>query len=320
VVVLACLLAAACTRRPPPRPDEAPVVSRNFYKIGPPYQIDGIWYYPSADLNYDETGIASWYDSPRPRNTSNGEVLDMNALSAAHRTLPMPSIVQVTNLDNGRMVELRVNDRGPVPANRVISVSRRAAQLLGFDQQQTAKVRVRVMGPESIQAASLAKLNGGPDQGPVETPRAAPRDTVESVTLAPNAGKGAVTAPQAPAAQKPAQGLPVQTASIRPGGSSGGQPTIVPPGPPLPETAVLVPIRPTALYVQAGAFVRLEPAALLKARLSPLGPTAITTDRTGGIDFYRVRVGPVASVDQADALLKRVTALPGIAETKIIAD
>ena len=89
------------------------------YKVGDPYQINGVWYYPKVDYDYRETGIASWY-GPKfdGGQTANGEVFDMNGISAAHRTLPLPSIVRVTNLENGRSLKVRVNDRGPFARGR----------------------------------------------------------------------------------------------------------------------------------------------------------------------------------------------------------
>ena len=120
------------------------------YKIGNPYQVDGFWYYPAEDLNYSETGIASWYgDEFAGRPTASGEIFDPNQITAAHRTLPMPSIVRITNLDNGRALAVRVNDRGPFAHGRIIDVSRRTAQLLGFHAQGTAKVRVEILPEES---------------------------------------------------------------------------------------------------------------------------------------------------------------------------
>jgi len=140
-----------------------------IYKVGQPYQINGTWYYPAEDFEYDETGIASWYgEAFHAKTTANGEIFDLNGLTAAHKTLPMPSIVQVTNLENGRSLKLRVNDRGPFVRGRIIDVSRRAAQLLGFEEQGTAKVRVQILVPESIQVAAIARQNG------VEPGRAAP--------------------------------------------------------------------------------------------------------------------------------------------------
>ena len=94
------------------------------YKVGNPYQIAGKWYYPKEDYEYVETGIASWYGPGfHGKRTANGEIYDQNALTAAHRTLPMPSAVRVTNLENGRSLTLRVNDRGPFARGRIIDVT-----------------------------------------------------------------------------------------------------------------------------------------------------------------------------------------------------
>jgi rare lipoprotein A len=118
-----------------------------IYKLGEPYQIDGQWYTPQEDPSYDRVGVASYYaDDFHGRRTANGEVFDMWALSAAHPTLPMPSLVYVTNLHNGRTLLLRVNDRGPYVNDRVIDVSKAAARYLGFETQGTARVRVRYAG------------------------------------------------------------------------------------------------------------------------------------------------------------------------------
>ncbi len=128
-------------------------------KVGTPYQIDGVWYYPHEDAHYDKVGIASWYGPGFDgRPTATGEIYDMNGLTAAHTTLPLPTNVEVTNLENGRSLVLRVNDRGPFVGNRVIDVSRRAAQLLGFAQQGTAKVRVRAL-PDAGSNTMLASAS-----------------------------------------------------------------------------------------------------------------------------------------------------------------
>ena len=120
------------------------------YKIGKPYKIRGQWYYPAEDYGYSEVGTASWYGEDfHAKYTANGEVYNMHTLTAAHRTLPLPSIVRVTNLENGRSLVLRVNDRGPFAKNRIIDISKRGAQLLGFPNKGTAKVRVEIMAEES---------------------------------------------------------------------------------------------------------------------------------------------------------------------------
>lgn len=130
------------------------------YKVGTPYKVLGSWYYPKEDYNYSEVGIASWYGEDfHALTTANGEKYDMNTLTAAHKTLPLPSIVKVTNLENGRSLVLRINDRGPYAKNRIIDVSKRAAQLLGFQTKGTAKVRVEIMAKESkeLKAALLGE-------------------------------------------------------------------------------------------------------------------------------------------------------------------
>ncbi|MCK5041733.1 MAG: septal ring lytic transglycosylase RlpA family protein [Sphingomonadales bacterium] len=117
-------------------------------KIGRPYQIAGRWYTPKVEPNYTEVGFASWYGPQfHGKDTANGEVFDMNQLTAAHRTLPLPSYVRVTNLSNGRSVVLRVNDRGPFANERILDVSRRGAQMLGFEQKGVQRVRVEVVDP-----------------------------------------------------------------------------------------------------------------------------------------------------------------------------
>ena len=144
------------------------------YKVGKPYQINGVWYYPSEDYSYDETGIASWYGPDfHGKYTANGDVFDQNGVTAAHRTLPMPSIVRVTNLENGRSIEVKVNDRGPFAHGRILDLSKHAAELLGMDMQGTARVRVQIMADESRalalqlqgQGAALIGHDLDPDAG-----------------------------------------------------------------------------------------------------------------------------------------------------------
>lgn len=153
---LAMLALASCAgpaKRHPAivaRPPEARV------KVGQPYQVFGQWYYPKDDPAYDVTGIASWYGPGfHSLSTASGERYDQDGLSAAHKTLPLPSYVEVTNLDNGRKLTVRVNDRGPFVAGRIIDLSRRSAQLLGVDRPGTARVRVRRVAPDGSTIARL---------------------------------------------------------------------------------------------------------------------------------------------------------------------
>ncbi len=142
----------------PPATSQAPRGSVGVYKIGYPYRISGRWYRPRVDENYNRTGVASWYgDEFANRPTANGETFYPELMTAAHKTLPLPSVVEVTNLDNNRKVRVRVNDRGPFAHERIIDMSRMAARKLGFLKNGTARVRVRYLKDESRQAALQAQ-------------------------------------------------------------------------------------------------------------------------------------------------------------------
>ena len=133
--------------------------------VGKPYQVAGRWYTPRVETNYDRTGRASWYgENFHGRLTANGEVFDQNAITAAHPTLPLPSYVRVTNLDNNRSLIVRVNDRGPFVADRLIDLSRRSADMLGYINKGVARVRVQYVGPAPLEGDDtrvlLASING----------------------------------------------------------------------------------------------------------------------------------------------------------------
>jgi rare lipoprotein A len=141
-------------------------------KIGKPYQVAGRWYTPSHQPDYEASGMASWYGPEfHGKKTANGEIYNKHRLTAAHPTLPMPCYVTVTNQENGRVVVVRINDRGPYARGRIIDVSQRAAELLGFARSGTGRVTVRYLGTapmnadDTFEQAFLAKqpwLAGGP--------------------------------------------------------------------------------------------------------------------------------------------------------------
>jgi rare lipoprotein A len=129
------------------------------YRVGTAYQVAEKSYTPFSTSGYSAVGTASWYgDQFHGRLTSNGEVYDKNALSAAHPTLPLPSYVRVTNVSNGHSIVVRVNDRGPFSRSRLIDVSARTADLLGFRRSGTAKVQVDYIGVASLQGSDDRKL------------------------------------------------------------------------------------------------------------------------------------------------------------------
>ena len=297
--------------------DEAPKAAAT-YKIGSPYRIESTWYYPTVDYGYDETGIASWYGRKfHGGRTANGEIFDMNALSAAHRTLPLPSVVRVTNLENGRSMVLRANDRGPFSRGRIIDVSRRAAQLLGFHRNGTARVRVQIMANESRVLA--ARLQGEATLAKIGTPiivARLPSPTVSSAALPPPPGAAAapVLAGVSPAGQG-VDGTPTD-------GVDGMVPELAAfeprPGPGLGVVSV-VPVGQTRVFVQAGAFAQFDNANRVRARLSTLGPVKVTSVLVNGRDLFRVRAGPLASVTDADRILKWVIDA-GYPDARIIVD
>ena len=130
------------------------------YKLGDPYQVEGEWYFPSdAPKNFYEIGNASWYghkDGFHGKKTANGDVYNKNTLTAAHKTLPLPSMARVTNLENGHSVIVMINDRGPFTKDRVLDVSERAADLLDFKSKGVTKVRVEHLPKQT--ADLIAKL------------------------------------------------------------------------------------------------------------------------------------------------------------------
>jgi len=330
------LLAAACSQTPAPQsvavPEAATEGLRGRYKIGDPYRINGVWYYPAENYSYAETGIASFYGGERTgidfhgRLTANGEVYNMNALTAAHQTLPMPSLARVTNLENGRQLVLRVNDRGPFAQNRILDVSRRSAQLLGFEQRGTAQVRVEILAEES-RALKMAMLNRSTVSD--ETVAAAPRGAIDSeaLPLPSGARATAIAAPiPSPAASLPPPPAPppggraasrtapasfaapsARVAALPPEAQSSAVPTLV-------QTTV----RPTALWIQAGAFATPERAAALSAQLRRFGTPQISPVQVGGQRLYRVRLGPARDVTEADALLSRVAG--AVPEARILVE
>ncbi len=269
------------------------------YKIGTPYQVNNIWYYPQEDYDYREVGIASWY-GPDFHNgvTANGEKYDMYALTAAHRTLPLPSIVKVTNLENGKSVVVRVNDRGPFVNNRIIDVSKTAAEILGFDAQGTAKVRVEVLKDESKELKKEILKNGGKVVGGPPLPDVSPDSTVQEQTS------------PIPLAN-PVMAETVSTSTIEELEPTETEASRVKP--------IYTPRSASSgnYYVQAGAFSNPENAQRMKERLSSYGSVVISEKQTNNGVLYRVRLGPYSSGDEGVAIMDQLGAA-GIDDTRLI--
>lgn len=307
-------LLAACAGAPDAGKSGLP--TSGVYKIGKPYQVNGVWYYPKEDWSYDETGIASWYGPGfHEKRTANGEIYDQNDMTAAHKTLPMPSIVRVTNLDNGRSVVVRVNDRGPFVAGRVVDMTRRGAQLLGFLGNGTAKVRVQIMPDETRAVVAEARRNTPTElseDGGAPPPKAAPRSKIEVAGIASDGRRTATAAGPAENRVVAPTTRPVAMPKTIQGEERDGR---------FMPSAVVTegPVRGgRQIYVQAGAFTVPDNANRLSAKLSSVGAT-VSPVSVAGKRFYRVRVGPIADVDKADGVLSRVIE-SGATEAKIVVD
>ena len=323
--------------------------SQGTYKVGSPYKIKGRWYTPKEKFRHSEVGVASWYGPGfHGKTTANGETYDQYELTAAHRTLQMPSIVRVTNLENGRSVVVRINDRGPFAHGRVIDMSKRGAELLGFKKKGTAKVRVEILEQESRQVAALAKSGKNTSNIRLADLKRSPEPTqnrFQPVTLEKRQDVRFETARQEyktansralplPESLQPsylitdAEALP---ATQNDAGIRRVSVQRTPQPAPLDtstdflndldfvrENRGTAPVARTpqqashvtagrALYVQAGAFTNYRNAERLAANLSGISVANISPTTTqSGTQLYRVRLGPLASHNQAQGVLSQV--------------
>jgi rare lipoprotein A len=317
IVCASAALAAACSTSPEPGPYVSSVrlpSGNGVYKIGEPYEEEGVWYYPREQPEYDETGVASWYGgSFHGHRTANGEVFDADGLTAAHPTLPMPVNVRVTNLDNGKSVVLRVNDRGPFRRGRIIDVSAHAAQLLGFYGKGTAKVRVTYLARSDEPAGTPL------DSATATAVAAAPTAAVQVASLDPVAAAPAAVAtptatPAAARAPQPDPSTEVPSPSPEKLDAKFEATADEPP----PVTTVPIPAV-SHLYVQLGAFSIKENAERLKNRLSAAGNLSVSAIDRKGQTLYRVRIGPFDDVSAADSALAAINGL-GSNDAKIVVD
>lgn len=335
------------------------------YKVGKPYRVGSVWYTPKEDFNLSETGIASWYGPDfHGHHTANGEIYDQDELTAAHRTLQMPSLVRVTNLENGRSVVVRINDRGPFKNGRVIDVSKRSATLLGFIGRGTARVRIDVLSRESRLIAEAARRGADTsrltmaDLQKYETSRMASSEPDVPLGMRPTPVQAVDVEPVRVAASDNSLPESLQTPTItveqlgapRTAGGSSREPEWTPPparseisqseradfvknlnldedsarqtnrrgglAPGRIEDGHFMPapvvsqekVRPTGIFVQAGAFAVKGNAERLGSKLSSIAPVVIDPIQSGGRTLYRVKLGPLASVEKADRVLDKVIA------------
>jgi rare lipoprotein A len=308
VAAAAGSLGACASVAPGPLASASPPSRGGGARVGPPYEVNGVWYVPREQPNYDEVGTASWYGAAFDgKATADGEIFDMDAVSAAHTTLPLPSIVEVTNLDNGRKLKVRVNDRGPFVGDRIIDLSHEAARQLGYDRQGLARVRVRyigpapLIGPEGVRIARARTRSPQPAAPAVQLASTAPARSGARPSAWPYQRDDEVLFTGAPAPPRPRQ-LQIVKA--------------------MPETygAAPPPARAAATggyRIQAGAFSEEANARRAAARLASVGQAVIEPTERGGVTLWRVVVpGPVDEL-QAYNLRQRV-AEAGFADAVVI--
>ena len=264
----------------------SPVVADGPVKLGDLFTIGGVTHTPADIADYDDVGYASWYgEELAGRPTANGETFDPDGITAAHKTLPLPSYVEVTALDSGRTILVRVNDRGPMVNDRLIDLSRGAAEQLGIADGVSA-VRVRRTNPPASEKAQLRA--GKPAMERIATP-----DSLLSIL------RNRAQSLPVPVTAQPAP--PVASALARPGEDvvvvEG--PNAKPPAAPEPKAAPPKPApQPAAAgrhFVQVGAF-STEARATAAAR-----SVGGTVGKAGNL--WRVRIGPFASATDAQGAL-----------------
>ncbi|MGL4426802.1 MAG: septal ring lytic transglycosylase RlpA family protein [Alphaproteobacteria bacterium] len=284
-----------------------------------PYQIKGAWYYPQHHYELEETGVASYYggvDGCHGLPTATGEPFDMYQLTAAHKTLPLPSVVLVTNLENGRMLKLKVNDRGPFKNNRVLDVSVRAAQLLGFYAKGTAMVQIQALAEESISlpenVRAFARQEGRKSGVKLASRSVKKRPTllaskpasedpslISPATASPLSQKQPHTSLSIDHLIKPLPASPQSVEGVLKQAISAKDPAI--------ETAgVKAKTGHPHLYIQVQTHAFFLDAQKNVRALSLVHKVFIKKQSTSHGALYRVMVGPLGHVNEADAILETV--------------
>lgn len=302
------------------------------YKLGTPYQIKDVWYEPKEDYTYKETGVAGWYQEEVGKLTSNGEKYDEEVMSGMHKTLPLPSVVRVTNLENGNVAIVRINERGPYVNNRLIDVSQKAAEMLEFNMVGTTMVKVEIL-PEESKILKKQLLKNASDVFLDEQENAI-SSTVEVSQLSdvpqplyqPDAGMQVIygnnsTKSTGQNDTPPSGGIvsvtkpPLEIPSVTPSVSAGAEimaqsvqtvdfqsakNQVSHPNTP----QLIAPI--SGYYIQAGAFSNPDNAIKLKGTLEQFGPVQIYEAKAGDTVLSRVRMGPLETRESAEELLKKL--------------
>ena len=272
------------------------LVSNPHYVVGAPYRTGLVWHYPRENFELDATGLAVVAKGGSGRLTTDGELFDQTALAGGHATLQLPAIARVTNLQNGRQVTVRINDRGAGDPGRLLEVTRRTAVLLDMPLDSVTRIGMQVLSNESHAAAD--SLPGAPMLA-MDT---APRADIETVELMPPTGAGRGGGRPLSAATKAAS-VPA---------------AMTPPALRLPEVVSRTTPRPGQLVVRLDMFDEFQYAAIEQAKMASAG-ARIATVLQGRTRRFRVDVGPLPDVASADAVLGRALAR-GIPDARIVVE
>jgi rare lipoprotein A len=285
LAVCVAVLVVSCQRPPPANP---------YYVLGVPYQAGGVWYYPREDYEGEQTGLATMYAREHGSLTADGEIFDQSALAAAHQTLQIPAIARLTNLENGLQVIVRINDRGPTTPHRLVEVTRRTATLLQFAHDDGVRVRLEILPVESH--AAVDAVPGAPKLNLMAAPVIAVRRS-ELPPPGSNAQPTAMNEPIVAEEHEPAA-APIQR---------------------LPETVTRVAASPGRLFIQLGTFQSHGYADIQRAKIAGLGASIVSTSQGRRQSSYRVVIGPLASVEQADKVLDQVLRA-GVTDGRIVVE
>lgn len=261
------------------------------YHVGNPYQVAGRWFTPKEQPNYDKVGMSSWYgEAFHRRRTSNGEYFDMDQLTAAHATLPLPSYARVTNLSNGRSVVVRINDRGPFVGTRIVDVSKRAAEMLDYKRKGTERVRLQYIGPAPLNdpgGRDLIAMNEGSGAGRASSDMLAQAELKQ---------------PTFQRQRKIRQ--PVMQASFEP---------------PADDSAGMYgSARPSdAYYVDLGSYADPDNVQRIREGMSGAGPVQVSEIDGANGPVYRLRLGPMSSSEDAKTAYNEAVGF-GIPDARII--
>lgn len=269
------------------------------YVLGAAYQTGGVWRYPAESFDYADTGIAS-VATRGPGRTADGEVFDQTALAAGHRTLQLPAVARITNLENGRSVVVRVNDRGPADPARLVEVTSRTAQLLAAADPAAFRVRVQVLADESRQV--IEGLQG--NAPPLLKITTSATGGVQSETLAPppgaasQRGRVATSGPRVVAQPAPAAAaVPLR----------------------MPEVIHQTAPQPGVLAVDLADFGEPRAARSMAVRFGQLSPRVTTSYYAARDQAYMVRSGPFTTLRQAEDALRRALQA-GVAGARIVVE